>query len=223
MPVTGPQSLEALLTRAGALQGATIGAVAARCGVSLERGRAGHKGRVGELIERALGASAQSLDLPDFPQLGVELKTVPLDALGRVRESTFVCTIDLLRAADEVWEGSRLWSKLRCVLWVPVEPAGSAPLALRRLGRALLWRPSAAEEALLRADWTALIGLIAVGGVEELSAHLGEALQVRPKAADGRARTSARGPDGEALAAMPRAFYLRARFTEALLWSLTAR
>lgn len=220
LPVAGPRSLDELLARAAGLHGATIGGVAERCGVALDRQPWGHKGRVGELIERALGASAQSLDLPDFPQLGVELKTVPLDALGHVRESTFVCTIDLTRAAHEAWESSRLWGKLRCVLWVPVEPAGSAPLALRRIGRPLLWRPSAAQEALLRADWTALMGLIAVGGIEELSAHLGEVLQVRPKAAHGRVRTPAPGPEGEELAAMPRGFYLRARFTEGLLWSL---
>lgn len=220
LAVAGPSSLDELLARAATLQGATIGAVAARCGVRLEGRAAGHKGRVGELIERALGASAQSLDLPDFPQLGVELKTVPLDALGHVRESTFVCTIDLARTQEETWERSRLWTKLRQVLWVPVEPARSAPLAQRRIGRALLWRPSAAEEALLRADWTELTGLIAVGGIEELSAHLGQALQVRPKAAHGRVRTRAPGPEGEELAALPRGFYLRARFTEALLWAL---
>ena len=58
------------------------------------------KGLAGTLIERALGASAGSTAEPDFPALGIELKTIPIDAAGRICESTFVCTIALGRIAD---------------------------------------------------------------------------------------------------------------------------
>jgi DNA mismatch repair protein MutH len=53
--------------------------------------------------------------------------------------------------------------------------------------------------------------------VERLTAHVGLWLQARPKAAHGRIRRRAFGPEGEPLLAMPRGFYLRARFTTALL------
>jgi DNA mismatch repair protein MutH len=42
-------------------------------------------------------------------------------------------------------------------------------------------------------------------------------MQARPKAAHGRVRTRAYGPEGEPIEALPRGLYLRARFTAAIL------
>ncbi len=217
-----PASLEELLARARSLDGLSLGALAARLALPpLPDDPRRCKGRAGELLEHALGASAGSLDLPDFPELGVELKSIPLDRLGRVRESTFVCALDLGETEREEWERSRLWRKLRAVLFVPVQASSPrlAPAA-RRLGTARLWRPSAEEEETLRADWLALTGRIAVGGIEAVDARLGEALQIRPKARRSERTASGRGPEGELVPTVPRGFYLRARFTERVLWSL---
>jgi DNA mismatch repair protein MutH len=63
-----------------------------------------------------------------------------------------------------------------------------------------------------------LIGKIAVGGIDEISGHLGAALQLRPKARRGADRVEAVGPEGEPLQVIPMGFYLRARFTEEVLW-----
>ena len=216
-----PRDRRELLERAEVLAGLRVDELASRLGVHLSDDPLRTKGAVGELVEAALGASAGNLDLPDFPELGVELKTIPLDAAGRVTESTFVCSIDLDAAGEEVWEESRVWRKLRRVLWIPVEAAGAVPVGQRHLGRAIYWEPNADEVRRLEADWTMLIGQIAIGGVEELDASLGEILQVRPKAATAASRTSAPGPDGGAIRTGPRGFYLRARFTEAVLWGLT--
>lgn len=219
--ISPPGDRGELLARAADLAGLRVDEVASRLGIVFPDDPRRTKGAVGELVEAALGASAGNLDLPDFPELGVELKTIPLDAAGRVSESTFVCSIDLDAAGDEIWEESRVWRKLRRVLWVPIEAAGATPLGQRRLGRAIYWEPSGGEARRLKADWTFLIGQIAIGGVEELDASLGEVLQVRPKAPNAAARTSAPGPDGGAIWTGPRGFYLRARFTEAVLWGLT--
>jgi DNA mismatch repair protein MutH len=214
-----PRGLDELLVRARALDGVRLAELAHAVGRSLAGEQTRFKGGVGELVERALGASAGNADLPDFPQLGVELKTIPLDPAGRVRESTFVCTLDLRAVEREEWEGSRVRRKLGCVLWVPVEARSGRPLAERRLGTPRLWRPSPEEERVLRQDWTMLVGRIAAGGIDEVTGHLGQALQLRPKARNARPGVLARGPDGEALTTVRRGFYLRARFTEAILWA----
>ncbi|PIE17585.1 MAG: DNA mismatch repair endonuclease MutH [Proteobacteria bacterium] len=220
--VEAPRALEELTRRAAALCGVSVGQLARHLGVELPDDPRRAKGATGELVEAALGASAGNLDLPDFPELGVELKTIPLDAEGRVRESTHVCSIDLASTVDAEWENSRVWRKLRRVLWVPVESAAAGkPLSARRLGRALLWEPTSAQVATLEADWTLLVGRIAVGGVEQLDARMGEALQVRPKAANAAVQTDAPGADGASIRTGPRGFYLRARFTERVLWELT--
>ena len=222
MPIPPPASHADLLERARALDGLTLGALAAELGQVLPAELLHGKGRVGALLELALGASGGNRDLPDFPELGVELKTIPADALGRVRESTFVCGINLCAAAREEWATSRARRKLACVLWFPVEAPSTAPLPERHLGTPRLWRPSPEEEALLCADWSLLMGRIAAGGLEQITAHLGEVLQIRPKARRAADRApAARGPEGEALAEVPRGFYLRARFTERVLWRLS--
>lgn len=216
-----PVSVDELLARAATLDGLTLGELADRLHRDLDTDPVRTKGQVGQLLEVALGATAGSLDLPDFPDLGVELKTVPLDRQGRVRESTFVCTIDLTRVGLEEWSDSRLWRKLACVLWVPVEAHALLPTRQRRLGTPLLWRPTGSQEQQLREDWSMIVGRIGSEGVESISAHLGRVLQMRPKAANAAARAPATGPEGEPILAMPRGFYLRARFTEQVLWRLT--
>ena len=50
-----------------------------------------HKGWPGMLIEKWLGASAGSKPQQDFPELGIELKTIPIDANFSPLETTYVC------------------------------------------------------------------------------------------------------------------------------------
>ena len=108
------------MRRAAALEGLSVRALAQRHGQEARD----QKGRVGALIERALGAGAGAQPGPDFPALGVELKTVPVDDAGRVRESTFVCRLSL-RAAEELdFEDSRVLAKLRHVLFIPIQMQG---------------------------------------------------------------------------------------------------
>lgn len=202
-----------LRARAEALRGRTLDEVAAGLGRVAPGGGLHAKGKTGELIERALGASAGSAGVPDFPHLGIELKTIPLGVSGAPEESTFVCTIDLADAERAEWMESRARAKLAAVLWVPLHGDGAS----RRIGEPLLWRPTPAQEAGLRSDFEEIMGLVGIGGIEALTARVGRWLQVRPKAASGRARTLAHGPDGELIATVPRGFYLRARFTGALL------
>lgn len=59
--------------------------------------------------------------------------------------------------------------------------------------------------------------LVALGRIESITAHHGEVLQLRPKAANGQALTSAIGRQGQLIQTRPRGFYLRTLFTQQLL------
>jgi DNA mismatch repair protein MutH len=83
----------------------------------------------------------------------------------------------------------------------------------RRIGAPWFWRPTRAQEAVLRADFDEAMGTIGAGGIEAVTARAGRWLQVRPKAATGSVRTISFGPEGEWIATVPRGFYLRASFT----------
>jgi DNA mismatch repair protein MutH len=211
-----PQSIVELEIRARALAGHSVYQLATALEVRLPPEPARAKGFIGQLVELALGADPAAKDQPDFLNLGVELKTVPVDKHGKPVESTFCCSISMLQTAHEQWETSRLRRRLQHVLWLPVEASKLAPLPNRRFGTAILWTPSAAQEAALRADWEDHMGAIGSGQGAYLNARQGRVLQVRPKAAHARKRTLAPGDCGVEMA-LPLGFYLRATFTQQIL------
>ena len=212
-----PRDQRELLSRCDALAGATVAEIATAQGLPTPLDQRHAKGWVGTLIEAALGASAASRPEPDFVGLGSELKNIPIDVRGRPRESTYVCTVPLVSARTPTWETSNVRRKLAHVLWVPVEAEPSIELPRRRVGLPLLWAPSADQEAVLRGDWEELMDMVCLGNIEELSAHHGRWLQVRPKAANARARRTGIDRHGAHAPTLPRGFYLRTQFTAALL------
>lgn len=210
-----------LLHRARRLAGRRLGELARERQGVLPDDLARQKGRVGMVIERLLGADAGVAPCPDFLELGIELKTVPIDASGKIKETTFVCTASIAHMQQETWRTSRVRKKLACVLWVPVESAPNLPLAERRVGAALLWRPDEEEEALLRQDWEDLSDVLCRGFADSITARRGHVLQVRPKARHARVRQTL-VPVGavcaeDSIQSLPRGFYLRRCFTERIL------
>ncbi len=212
-----PASEQELLARAHDLAGRSFAEVAASVGMTAPANLLHHKGWVGHLIERALGATAASRDEPDFAELGIELKTLPVDMEGKPRETTFVATVPLGEIGEIPWERSRVWRKLARVLWVPIQGERHIPVPQRRIGSALLWSPTAEQEAALRHDWEELAGIIGRGDIESINARLGVHLQVRPKAANASVRTRSTDAEGTMIETLPRGFYLRTSFTAAIL------
>ncbi len=196
------------MARARALEGVALSALMDVSGLPLHT-----KGKAGEAIERALGATGVGANL-DFPELGVELKTIPVEPNEKPRESTFVCAIQLAHADREEWADSWVKRKLSRVLWMPIVHHADDE---RVVGRAVLWTPTHEQTCIMQADFDEILGAIAIGGIEGVTAHMGRWLQLRPKAADSHARALALGPDDALISTVPRGFYLRARFTGAIL------
>ncbi len=214
---SSPKTQAELLAQAQRLAGYSLGELAAMAGMVAPKDLKRDKGWIGILLEIWLGASAGSKPEQDFAALGVELKTIPIDALGRPLETTFVCVAPLTGNSGVTWENSHVRHKLKRVLWIPVEGERAIPLSERRVGSPLLWTPSADEEHQLRMDWEELMDLIVLGQVERITARHGEVLQLRPKAANSKALTEAIGAKGERIMTLPRGFYLKKNFTAALL------
>jgi DNA mismatch repair protein MutH len=215
--VPEPKSQQELMERARSVAGLTLAELGARVDVTVPNEGVRGKGIAGQILEKVLGATAASRAEPDFVSLGIELKTIPLNEAGKPKESTFVASISLSSMGDTDWEHSVACKKLSKVLFVPVEAASATPLPDRRVGRAYLWVPNAGELALLRSDWERLADMIGRGEVEAITGHLGEVLQVRPKAATGSARRRAPDEEGAVQWTLPRGFYLRPAFTGAVL------
>lgn len=211
---------DTLLAAARTFAGYTVAelAVATRQGLPAEPAR--DKGFIGRVAERALGLLPTPGVPPtaaDFAALGVELKTLPVNAQLQPRESTFVCYVPLVQLVDTPWDESRVAKKLARVLFLPIESGDKLHFGQRRIGRAFLWSATAAQHEILREDYAELARRVQDGHAEALDARVGRALQLRPKAAHGSVRVRITDGDGVPWRLQPRAFYLRASFTRQIL------
>ena len=77
-----PQTEQALLEKAQSIAGLTFGELAGELNIPVPPDLKRDKGWVGMLLETALGATAGSKAEQDFSHLGIELKTLPINAEG---------------------------------------------------------------------------------------------------------------------------------------------
>ncbi|HII3760775.1 DNA mismatch repair endonuclease MutH [Pasteurella multocida] len=212
-----PKTERELLQRAQAIAGLRFAELAQSLHMPVPPDLKRDKGWVGMLIETALGATAGSKAEQDFAHLGIELKTLPINAQGMPLETTFVSLAPLTQNVGVSWENSHVRHKLSKVLWILVEGERHIPLSERRVGQPILWQPSAQQELRLKRDWEELMEYISLGKLEQINATLGEVLQLRPKGANSKALTRGIGKHGEMIDTLPLGFYLRKTFTAEIL------
>jgi DNA mismatch repair protein MutH len=216
-PQNPPSSVEELMQRAKGLAGLTLGDLARAANIEIPVNFKTQKGWTGQLIELWLGASAGSKPEQDFPELGVELKTLPLSYDNKPLETTYVCYAPLTNNTGVNWKNCNVRNKLQCVLWLPVQGEREIPPGERTVGFPILWRPTVQQNAQLQHDWEELMDMISLGQVERIDATVGSYLQLRPKAANGSVVTEAIGENGQLIKTRPRGFYLRKNFTQHIL------
>ncbi|MEW6981611.1 DNA mismatch repair endonuclease MutH [Colwelliaceae bacterium 6471] len=212
-----PTSEAELLERAQQLAGFTLGEIAEQANIAIPADLSREKGWIGLLLERVLGASAGSRPEPDFPHLGIELKSLPIDRHAKPLETTFVCVAPLTGLVGATWATSHIRNKLARVLWVPVISERTIPISQRMIGTPFIWSPSPEEEHLLALDWQELTDMIVLGEVEKINGKHGQILQLRPKAANSQAKTQAFDRHGKPFLTLPRGFYLKTPFTHMLI------
>lgn len=206
-----------LLERCQALESLSFAQLATMLGLSIPANPLQRKGWVGQAIECALGATAGNKSAPDFCSLGIELKTLPISCSGKPTESTFVTTIPLLTIHQQTWKTSQCFTKLKRVLWLPIEGDTKIAFSDRRIGRGVIWSPSAVEEAVFEKDWSEFVFMMSTGRLAEINASMGDYLQVRPKAANSKSLCYGVDDTGAKVLTMPRGFYLRSSFTKNII------
>ena len=206
-----------LLARCQQIDGLTFAQLASFLGWMIPKNPLQRKGIAGQMIEQALGTTAGNQSVPDFHELGIELKTIPVNHLGKPAESTFITTISLLTVHQEIWESSHCFAKLKRVLWIPIEGDTNIPFPSRRIGSGILWSPSREDECVLKQDWSELTLMIGTGKLSAIDATMGEYLQVRPKGANAKSLCYGFDEEGNTIQTLPRGFYLRPRFTATII------
>lgn len=217
MKIKPPVTEQDLLDRASRLTGITLQQLASQLHIQVPNEMKYAKGWTGTLLETALGANAANSPEPDFIDLAIELKSIPVDDEGNPKESTYICVTQLDPIALSSWETSLVKRKLSHVLWIPIEAAKNIPIALRHIGTPKLWHPDVEQENQLREDWQELCDMIVMGDIDKISSSMGKYLQIRPKAANARILTKDKNQTGNNKATLPRGFYLRSSFTRQII------
>jgi len=219
MNIQPPVSKQELMERAESLAGITIQQLANKMGLKVPEAMTHAKGWFGNVLEHSLGADASSSPKPDFVNLGIELKSIPIEKNGKPKESTYICVAQLDPSALSSWENSLVKCKLTEVLWIPVEASKTIPVSSRRIGSPVLWKPDTNQERQLKEDWQELCDMIALGEIDKISSSMGKYLQIRPKAANASILTKDKNKTGTNNLTLPRGFYLRSSFTRLIISS----
>ncbi len=212
-----PLTINELMQRVEQIAGLTLGEIAAEFNFKTPEHLLREKGWQGQLLEYVLGATAGSKPVPDFEHLGIELKTIPIGFNGKPLETTYVSVVPLTNLTGMTWQSSTVKKKLTHVLWLPILAEKTIQPIDRTIGSGFLWQPSLAQEHQLQRDWEEQMELIALGRINEISGHLGEVMQIRPKAANSKALTDVIGPNGTMTQTLPRGYYLKIPFTAQIL------
>jgi len=213
---TAPRNLQELQQRCQQIAGKTIGHLAEELQIIVPNDLMQAKGWIGQLIEACLGASASSKAMPDFPDLGIELKTIPVNAQNKPLESTYVCTVQSNETMLQ-WRDSWVYNKLKHVLWVPCLASPELAITDRIINMPILWQMDSATEDILRTDWEELMDMLQLGYAKSLTAKYGTYLHIRPKAANSKVLIDYVDSEGNNTKIVPKGFYLRSSFTHEIL------
>ncbi len=212
-----PKSFDELIESLNSICGKTFLELCDMCKVSLPISTVHGKGFAGELIELCLGASAGNASIPDFPNLGLELKTVPVDDNLEPLESMFISYAPLTNMRNLTFEQSSLFAKISRVLFVIIHAPRSESLESRKVLGYFFYSPTKDEMSLIARDFYELMELVKTGQIECITARFGTVIQMRPKCANGKALTDCIGPLGVFIKTRPRGFYMRRKFIKELL------
>ncbi len=215
--ITTPGSEDELMTRAYNIAGKKVKEVASVYNLKIPSDNVHAKGWLGIFFEAVLGANAGNTPTQDFSELKIELKSIPIAENITPSESTYVCIVPLLGSGTKTFFESNFYNKMSKVLWIPFDGRKNIPISEKIIFTPFLWSPAGDELSVLKQDWEEHMEKISTGYIEDITARDGIALQIRPKAANGKILTDAIGKNGQLIKTRPRGFYLRSSFTKKIL------
>lgn len=160
------KSVEELKDRAQALKGKYISELSSTIDTK-------DKGAIGKIIEEfGFGVKNNSDSRPDFYEIGIELKVVPLKTNSKglsVKERTKICLINYHQIIDSNWENSHAKIKLEQILFVFYEYNSENHLNSRIKDFYFFELKNQLEEPIIKSDWFRTKQYVQEGRAHELS------------------------------------------------------
>ena len=178
------------------------------------------KGAAGRIVENILGIKNNNRDEPDIPQIGCEIKILPLqknrDGTIKAKEPTAIQMINYCEVAKETWETAKLRSKINLTFWVVYlakENGKSKAQDEYVIVDFFLDHPSDVQNGIFKTDWEEIQSYIVRGDADKLSCSMGTYIEPKTKGANNEDKTDAPDGKGGLIRVRRRAFYYKKNYT----------
>ncbi|XBC39762.1 MAG: DNA mismatch repair endonuclease MutH [Buchnera aphidicola (Chaetogeoica yunlongensis)] len=209
-----------LLMRAKAIYRYTIKEIFIALDMTVSKNLVYNKGFIGKLLEYILGVSSKVRNKKciDFPNLEIELKSIPVSKFNIPLESTFICNAPLMdNGIEYTWKNSYIYNKVKKILWIPIYGSLKTSFFNKVIGKAFIWTMKKSQLSVLEEDWNFFMDLISVGKINKISSRDGQFLQVKKKCKNNFYVSKYIDHRGQLKKINPRAFYLKKTFTQKIL------
>ena len=178
------------------------------------------KGASGLIVENLLGIENNNRDEADLPDIGCEIKILPLQ-LNRngdikAKEPTAIQMINYCQVAKEIWETAKLRTKINITFWV-VYLAKENGKALNQddyiIVDYFLDHPTATQLEVFKKNWEEIQQYIIKGDADKLSCSMGVFIEPKTKGANNQDKTDAPDGKGGLIKVRRRAFYYKKNYT----------
>lgn len=178
------------------------------------------KGTAGLVVENILGVKNNSRPDADIPEIGCEIKILPLqinkNGQIKAKEPTAIQVINYMEVAKETWDTARIRSKINITFWV-VYLAKKAGYSLVQddyvIVDCFLDHPCDSKVEIFKKDWTDIQDYIIRGDADKLSCSMGIYIEPKTKGRDSQDKTDAPDGNGAVIKVRRRGFYFKKRYT----------
>ena len=146
------------------------------------------KGASGLIVENLLGIENNHRDEADLPQIGCEIKILPLqknkDGSIKAKEPTAIQMINYCEVAKETWETAKIRSKINLTFWVVyLAKVDGKPKQQDdyMIVDYFLDHPSDVQNGVFKTDWEEIQSYIKRGDADKLSCSMGVYLEPEDK------------------------------------------
>lgn len=178
------------------------------------------KGASGLIVESLLGIKNNNNADADIPEIGCEVKILPLhfNSKGEVKakEPTQIQMINYFEVIGEQWETAKIRKKITLTFWI-VYLAKKGSVSLHQNDYKIIDyfvdHPNEDKLVTFKKDWELIQDYIKRGLADKLSCSMGEYLEPKTKGANNQDKTDAPDGKGGKLRARRRAFYYKKNYT----------
>ena len=174
-------------------------------------------GYLGKILEIYLGTSGKNFPIPDFPNLNIELKSLPLNKNMLPKNIVKICSTSFFPLETNYsWETSIVKRKLEKVLWIPFQSDKSVPYHRRRILQPFLSNLKGYEK-IIKEDYENIITLLFLGKLNLISPTLGKYLILKPISSN-KNLTNFLNDKGELIKTNFVGFYINKKFLKKIIY-----